>query len=159
MFFRERPAHSTSLINGVDHLTARGAMYISETMHKLAFLAVVVFLCGCGRGAGSGVHLSGTVTIDGKPIPSDATASMSFKPTQGGESAAVPIVDGRYDSPKTPQGRVSVHFSVSRPVGHEKVSERTGEKYREIANLVPPEHSAGMLIEVQDDNSNQNFDL
>jgi hypothetical protein len=128
-------------------------------MQKLGFLAVVVLLCGCGRESSPVAHLSGTVTIDGKPIPSDANASMSFAPTEGGVAVAVTIVDGRYDSPKTPQGKVSVMFSISRSIGPEKVSERTGQKYRDIANLVPPEHAAGMVIEVQEDNSNLNFDL
>lgn len=128
-------------------------------MQKLGLLAALVFFCGCGPGSSPSAHLSGTVTIDGKPIPADATASLSFVPTDSSKAVALPIVDGRYDSPRTPQGKITVHFSISRPTGPEKVSERTGEKYRDIANLVPPEHAAGMVIEVQGDNSSQNFDL
>jgi hypothetical protein len=103
--------------------------------------------------------LAGTVTVHGEPVPSDAQAALSFAPLDGGEAVSVPIVNGRYDSPDTPKGKVLVKFYISQPVGPEKVSERTGEKYRDIANLVPPEHAAGMVIEVQGDKSNQDFDL
>ncbi len=125
----------------------------------IGFAAVVVGLCGCGVGGTPSAHLSGDVTIDGKPVPADAIASLSFVPTKGGEAVAVSIVDGHYDSPQSPQGKVSVLFSISKPFGPEKVSERTGEKYRDVMNLVPPEHAAGIAIEVQGDNSNQDFDL
>lgn len=128
-------------------------------MEKLRFFAVVLLLCGCGKASAPAIHLAGTVTIDGKPIPADAQAALSFAPSNGGESVSVPIVGGRYDSPKTPEAKVTVKFYISQPVGPEKISERTGEKYQDIANLVPPEHEGGMVIEVQGDNTSQNFDL
>ena len=108
---------------------------------------------------GPTAHVAGTVTINGDPVPSDAEAALSFKPLGGGELASVPITNGRYDSPRTPQGSVLVNFYISRRVGPIKTSERTGEKYQDIANLVPPEHAAGMSLEVSGDNLNQNFDL
>jgi hypothetical protein len=103
--------------------------------------------------------LAGTVTINGNPVPSDAEAAVSFKPLGGGESVSVPITNGRFDSPRTPQGSVLVNFYISRRVGPIKTSERTGEKYQDIANLVPPEHAAGMSLEVSGDNLNQDFEL
>jgi hypothetical protein len=128
-------------------------------LQKFGMVVVVSLLCGCGQGSKPTTHLAGTVTIDGKPVPADAQATISFAPTQGGESVSVPIVGGRYDSPNSPEGKLSVRFYISQPVGPEKVSERTGEKYRDIANLVPPDREAGMVIEVQEDNTSQNFDL
>jgi hypothetical protein len=103
--------------------------------------------------------LAGTVTIDGNPVPSDAEAALSFAPLGGGQSVSVPITSGRYDSPKTPHGSVIVKFYISRRVGPMKTSERTGEKYQDIANLVPSDHAAGMSLEVNGDNLNQDFEL
>jgi hypothetical protein len=128
-------------------------------MQKLGILAVAVLLCGCGKASTPTTHLSGAVTIDGKPIPAEAQAALSFVPAQGGKVVSVHIVGGRYDSPDTPEGKISVKFDISQPVGPEKVSERTGEKYREIANLVPPDRAAGIVIEVQGDDSQRDFDL
>jgi hypothetical protein len=127
---------------------------------QLTMVCIVLFVAGgCGRNAIPTAHLNGAVTIKGKAIPPDAKASLSFAPAKGGESISVPIVDSRYDSPETPAGSVSVKFYISKLVGPEKVSQRTGEKYHDIANLVPPEHAAGMVIEVSGDNANQDFAL
>ena len=128
-------------------------------MRRLIVLAVLVLMPGCGEGSSSTAHLAGAVTIDGKPVPADAQAALSFQPRGGGEVVSVPITNGRYDSPRTPQGPVSVNFYISRPVGPVKKSERTGEDYRDTANLVPAEHAAGMLLEVSGDNLNQDFKL
>jgi hypothetical protein len=124
----------------------------------LAF-AVLFLLAGCGKHSAPTAHLAGTVTIKGTPVPSDAHAALSFSSLDGGGSVSVPITSGRYDSPTTPQGSVSVKFYISRPVGPEKVSERTGEKYQDFANLVPPEYAAGLVLEVNGDNVNHDFDL
>jgi hypothetical protein len=128
-------------------------------MRKLIVLAVMLLMSGCGESSAPTAHLAGTVTIKGKPVPADAEAALSFQPLGGGESVSVPIKNGRYDSPKTPEGSVSVKFYISRPVGPVKTSERTGQEYQDIANLVPPEHAAGMAIEVSGDNMNQDFQL
>lgn len=124
-----------------------------------AVLVVLFLMLGCDVSSVPTAHLAGSVTIKGKPVPADAKAALSFQPLGGGESVSVPITSGRYDSPNTPQGSVSVKFYISRPVGPEKVSERTGGKYQDIANLVPPEHAAGITIEVSGDNLNQDFEL
>ena len=124
----------------------------------LAF-AVLFLLSGCGKSAAPTAHLAGTVTIKGAPVPADAKAALSFSPLDGDESVSVPITNGRYDSPATPQGSVSVKFYISHLVGPEKVSERTGERYRDFENLVPPEHAAGVVLQVSGDNVNQDFEL
>jgi hypothetical protein len=130
------------------------------SMRQLLALAIIIFLMsGCRDGSGPNAHLAGTVTINGKPVPSDADAAVSFQPQGGGQSVTVPITNGRYDSPSTPQGSVLVKFYISRRVGPIKTSERTGEKYQDTANLVPPDHAAGMSLVVSGDNVNQDFDL
>ncbi len=72
---------------------------------------------------------------------------------------SAPITNGRYDSPKTPQGSVLVKFYISRRTGPVKISERTGKEYQDIANLVPPARTAGMNIEVSEENLSQDFGL
>jgi hypothetical protein len=113
---------------------------------------------GCGFG-GDTAHLAGSVSIGGKPVPADAEASLSFTSPDGENTVAVKIVDSKYDSPKTPTGTVTVHFNIQQPVGPAKVSERTGQQYRDMQNMVPPQYAAGTPLEVTGDDQNRNFDL
>jgi hypothetical protein len=128
-------------------------------MRKFIVLVAVIFVPGCEENSEPTARLAGTVTINGKPVPADAEAALSFAPLRGGTSVSVPITAGRYDSPKTPLGKLLVKFYISQSVGPVKKSERTGKDYRDIANLVPPEHAAGLTIDVSEDNLNLNFDL
>jgi hypothetical protein len=125
----------------------------------LSASAALFLASGCGKSDSPKAHLAGRVTIKGASVPSDADAAISFAPLAGGQSVSVPIVDGRYDSPQTPEGKVTVKFYISQPIGPEKESERTGEKFRDVANLVPAKHAAGIVLEVRGDNSNQDFAL
>jgi hypothetical protein len=128
-------------------------------MRTLLLLAILVLMSGCATSSKPTAHLAGAVTINGEPVPGDADAALSFEPIGGGKPMSVPIVNGRYDSRETPQGPVLVKFFISRRVGPIKTSERTGEKYQDIVNLVPPEHAAGVTIEVSGENLNQDFVL
>jgi hypothetical protein len=129
-------------------------------MRTLIPVLIVLFLMsGCGKRSAPTAHLAGAVTINGQPVPADAEAALSFEPQAGGRSVSVAITSGRYDSPNTPQGSVLVRFYISQRVGPVKVSERTGQEYQDIANIVPPQHAAGMTIEVSGDNLNQDFAL
>jgi hypothetical protein len=114
---------------------------------------------GCGLDAGKTVSLSGNVTIGGKPIPSDAQAFITFATKSDGaeRSVSVPIKEGRYESPRTPQGQVFVSFRINR-TGPEKMSERTGELYRDIISLLP-RNQTGESVLVEEDNSDLDFDL
>jgi hypothetical protein len=99
------------------------------------------------------------VTINGQPIPAEAQARVTFVPTSTtqGDPATVEIVGGKYDCPNAPQGNVLAQFSITKP-GAEYMSGR-GEKARELIILVPAASTAGVTIEVTDDNLEQNFDL
>jgi len=121
-------------------------------------LACLLFVTGCGDDLGPTAHLAGTVTLRGKPIPPDAQAGISFQPATG-EAVKVLIVDGKYDSPETPQGNVIVTFHIAKPMGPVKTSPRTGKEYQNVKNIVPPRHAVGIPIEVSEDDLNQNFDL
>lgn len=125
----------------------------------IGIFLVLALTSGCSRSGPATAHLSGAVTIKGEPVPADAQAGLSFEPLGGGKSVSAKIVDGKYDAPDAPQGSVLVKFYISRPVGPKKVSERTGQEFQDIANIVPPEHAAGVKIEVSGDNLNQDFKL
>jgi hypothetical protein len=122
--------------------------------------AVGLFTAGCTKSGPREVHLQGEVTLNGAPVPSDATAFINFAPAAGGASSvSVPVKDGRYDSPQTPAGPLKVSFDISHPVGPERKSERTGLTYRDIESLVPAKYATGIQLDVQTDQSNQDFHL
>jgi hypothetical protein len=124
------------------------------------FAAIGVVATGCTKAGPREVHLQGEVTLNGAPVPSDATAFINFAPAAGGaNSVSVPVKDGRYDSPQTPAGPLKVSFDISHPVGPERKSERTGLTYRDIESLVPAKYATGIQLDVQTDQPNQDFHL
>ncbi len=60
---------------------------------------LVLLLAGCG-GAPPRVHVWGTVTLDGTPIP-EGTIEFTPLPGTAGPSTGAGIVDGAYDIPAT----------------------------------------------------------
>ncbi len=66
----------------------------SSVKSLLPFLVLGLFTCGCGNTAPS---VSGTVTIDGKPVP---TGSISFVPISSGATVGSPIENGNYQISK-----------------------------------------------------------
>jgi hypothetical protein len=105
-------------------------------------------------------HLAGTVTLGGKPLPGDAQGTIVFKPASADvTSATAAIVNGQYDSPETPTGAVKVYFNITKPSGRTFKSSRTGETVNEVASIVPASQAAGVDLNIEGDNSSQNFDL
>ena len=138
---------------------------LDEFPRRVVFGVSVVWLAvalGCSGSSGAGAHVSGRVTLDGKPLPADAKAFVIFAPaatTEQSQSVSVPVVNGAYDSPNTPVGSVKVFFDVTKATGPVKKSERTGEDYQDVINLVPSEFGAGVARTVDGDMADQNFDL
>ena len=116
---------------------------------------------GCGKGSsGQTAHLSGSVTLDGKPLPADAQASITFQPTKGnkGRAIAVPIVNGQYDSPDTPLGSVSAILNLNIPTGKMVMSERMGGEVPEIETVTLSSNEAGGIkLDITEDKSDQGF--
>ena len=123
-------------------------------------LTLVMECCGCGQGGGDTVHLAGKVTLDGKPLPAGARASITFRPNDPKVKAVtMPIVDGKYDSPQTPKGAFKASFEINVPTGKKLMSDRTGEQYDETQNVVPPKYQQGIELNVTDDNLAHDFNL
>lgn len=135
----------------------------SWLLRVLFTLSALLVTAGCGSGSTSEdtAHWQGTVTIGGNPLPADAVGSITFRPV--GESSAKPvtvqIVDGTYDSPATPRGKVKAYVNVSKPTGRTMHSDRTGQDVPEMESIVPPERSMGIDLDVEGDNSEANIEL
>lgn len=119
----------------------------------------LLLLVGCGQGGGKTHHLAGEVTLNGHALPDDVEASLTFSPADGGESVVVPVVSGKYDSPNTPAGKVTLRFYITSPHGPIRVNSRTGENYRDQIDLVPGQYAGGVPIEVNEDNLDRNYPL
>jgi hypothetical protein len=129
---------------------------------SLAAIAVAGAL-GCGGAGGKATaHLQGTVTLDGKPLPADASAHVQFVPTGKDKDpappASAPVINGRYDAPTVPVGAVRVIFNITQPSGPEFVNDRGGTERASIS-LVPEKYGSGIDLTVTGDNAAQDFDL
>lgn len=121
---------------------------------------IVLLTCCCGCGSQPPARLQGSVTLGGKDLPADAQAFIVFATgSNRSASVSVPIIAGRYDSPQTPRGDVTVFFEISHPVGGEQTSDRTGLTYRNYATLVPPKYATGIPLQVVGDDEMRDFDL
>lgn len=139
---------------------ARPAARVGLSLQWLLVLGCAIAATGCGSKSGATAHLQGSVTLDGKPLPDDATAFIMFAPDgKGADSVSVPITKGRYDAVKVPQGPVKVFFDITRPVGPTKKSEHTGQSFRDTANLVPDKYATGIPLKVDGDDPNRDFQL
>lgn len=130
--------------------------------HAAVSCVLVAVMTGCHSDSSADVaHWSGEITIDGQPLPDDATGTISFRPVGGGTApaAGAPIENGRYDSPNTPKGSVMVYFDIQQPTGKSHYSERVGQEIQETKSIVPAEHGQGIQKEVTGDNLEADFDL
>lgn len=118
-------------------------------------------IAGCGQGTSKPTaHLTGEVTLKGQPLPPDATGTIMFRPTAKGmaKTAGVPIAAGKFDSPNTPVGEVTVYFSVQVPTG-KMISDAGGPPFPEMRSIVPAAATNGVKLSVTEDKDGQNFNL
>lgn len=108
-----------------------------------AVIAVVLFtFTGCGGDGPDLAPVSGTVTMDGKPMDN---VSVTFEPAGGGGSRGITGPDGRYqlshllqDSPGAAVGkhRVTIVTHQAQPVADDaKYSEKIPAKYNTESTL------------------------
>lgn len=139
-----------------------GKASLNQRVWSLAVLVVALQLCGCSAESigPPTVHLAGAVTIDGKPLPDDAEASIMFKPTARGQAKSVNVIinEGRYDAQHVPRGKVRAFLNIQRPTGR-MISEAGGSPYPEVLPIISAEYGVGIALDASDDNLEQNFDL
>jgi hypothetical protein len=136
-----------------------GRLFSSFSLSTLLIIAA-----GCGSAARTEpvAKLEGTVTIGGKPLPSDAEGSVTFMPTARGEAPPVQagLAAGHYKAENVPKGQVTATFHISRLTGKMlKASPDDIHPTPERIDLVPEALRAGLKVEVKGDNPRQDFDL
>ena len=133
---------------------------ISSILVCMLALAVVV---GCGSGSKKGptVKWSGTVTIEGQPLPSNAQGQIivqSNNATGASRGDQADIVNGSYSLQSVPKGEVTVSFNIytTAPSKDPMDAERGVE---ETTNLVPDRWLNGVIDTADKNDSAKNFDL
>jgi hypothetical protein len=107
--------------------------YISYIVLSLG----IVTLAGCGGvdDAPQTVTVNGTVTFDGKPLP---TGEIIFRPTEGnGRVDAAAIKDGKYSLECTLGGRVVTITALREVPGVVAQELETGEAGGEVEQYIP----------------------
>jgi hypothetical protein len=110
-------------------------------MNKIVFGILASFIlaaaiCGCGFGQ-SGAQISGSVTLDGKPLPK---GHIVFIPNMGvkGKSTTAEIVDGKYGVIQQVQtlGMHKVDIRAERPTGKKVPSGMPGPPIDEMVQYL-----------------------
>jgi hypothetical protein len=123
----------------------------------LSILLIVTALVGCeSKPAVPGAHLAGAVTIAGQAVEE---GSIVFTPVGGarGRAVGVKVNAGHYDCPYVPLGQSLVQIYALRPTG--KMVEVMGTMKPEMEDLVPKKYRDGITIDIQGDNTKQDFSL
>jgi hypothetical protein len=127
------------------------------------FAVILVAASGCSGGSSSGrtAHLQGSVTVGGKPIPPQAEASITIRPTGINQANAsyAKIIDGRFDMPDAPKGKVMVSFSIQNPTGKMIKYDEFSRPEPELISLAPQSWKDGQEMQVDGDKSDMVFDL
>jgi hypothetical protein len=131
---------------------------MAKLVPRLLLIAVALFaVAGCSPSTKG--EVSGTVTMDGKPVEDGMIAFFSVDrsaPTAGGR-----ISDGRYDVVVNP-GLCRVEIRVSKVVGEKKLYETADSPVRPIrAEALPPRYNdqSELQIDVKLGTNEQNYDL
>lgn len=124
--------------------------------------SALVLALGCAGEVGNTARLAGKVTLDGKPIPADAQAAITFQPELGSTAkpVTVPIKNSTYDSPNTPRGFVTAIFNLNIPTGKMVMSERIGKEVAELETVtLHADQVGGISLEVESNETIHDFEL
>ena len=132
--------------------------------YACVMVALLATTAGCGAKKSSNTaHLSGTVTIQGDPLPEDAEGYIQFMPASGGQAqpAHTEIIDSKYDAENVPRGQVTAIFHITRLTGRMVREDNApgATPYPEREDLVPRKHRAGVTIQVEGDDDAHDFEL
>lgn len=126
----------------------------------LVMISALVVAFGCGKAEKHVARIQGVVTIDGQPLPADAMANVSFRPTLPGQgrAAGATVVGGKFDCRDAPLGKVKVYIDVQRVTGR-MIQESDGVPFREVRSIISPKYGSGIDLEITGDDDSQDFDL
>jgi len=134
----------------------------------LCLFSSLLAVVGCGSGGSSGpiVKWSGTVTVAGKPIPTDLVEAFILvrpaNPDQhglAGPTQGEVKPDGTYQLKDVPKGKVVVQFRLMQKTGKMATDPVTKEKTDKLASIVPKDKVNGIEIDATKDDKQMNFDL
>lgn len=120
----------------------------SRLITRLASVGVLAGLCalaGCGGGSDPNlVHVSGTVTVDGKPLP---LGMIVFEPDPAkggrGQQGHAQIKDGKFDTRGADGKAVALGAQVVRITGGDGVNP---EPFTPFGNMLFEEHTVRMDV-------------
>jgi hypothetical protein len=121
----------------------------------------ILFSVGCHSSSNSkAAHIQGAVTIGGRPLPAEVMANISIRPTGVGQGRPVgsTIVDGKFDFPSAPLGKVKVYVDIQHITG-KMIKESDGVPFHETKSIISPKYTSGIDLEITGDNLHQDFDL
>jgi len=121
-------------------------------MNRMIALIAAVFLAGCGRPEVELASVTGTVTLDGKPL---GNAFVQFVPSLGGRAAGGATDEtGHYELDYSAQDKGAL-------VGTAKVLISTGDPESGRKEMVPPKYNrkTELTAEVGPGANVLNFDL
>ncbi len=128
----------------------------------LSCMLAFVLISGCGGSSkGPTVQWSGTVTIEGQAIPSDAQGQIivqSNSATGASRGASADIVNGSYTLPDVPKGEVTVSFDIYKVVPAKDPMD-ADRGITEKSSLVPERWVTGVADTADKSDSAKNFDL
>lgn len=133
--------------------------FTTRMCQTLSVLALAIVLTGCGPDDGM-VSVSGTITIDGRPVPE---GSITFTPLDGkGRPGGGAFENGQFSTRAVPgETAVQIH-------GHEviKIPNPTKEQVErgldtDRKNIVPSVYNtqSKLRVDVSEENNTFNFDL
>jgi len=120
-------------------------------------IGVAIGITGCGKSGYPSATLEGKVTVNQQPL---AEGSLQFLPQEKGQGPVVggAIREGRYLVKDVPLGKVRVLFNSIRKT-HRLPNDELGREQWATENLIPQPVRAGMVIEVTDGQTAQDFEL
>ncbi len=123
------------------------------------FCWAILAVSGCGHGTDySSSTVSGTVTIDGRPV---AKGFITFNPTKQGQgpSAGGKIAEGKYQCERVPVGKQRVTFQTQAGETKTITDVATGQKREVPQNILPPQYLSGVDADIQPDRMTLDFPL
>lgn len=108
----------------------------------LGFVLAFGAALGCGVDSKAGLDVNGSVTLDGKPLP---TGTISFATADGKSLGTAEVADGRYEIPAAAglqPGSYQVEIISVVPTGKTvKNPDFPGETIEEVRNVIPPRYN------------------
>jgi hypothetical protein len=127
------------------------------------FLATLIALAGCGESGPARQPVSGSVTLDGRPL---RAGSITFAPREGTTAATAEVRDGTFRIARSggpAPGPYQVEVVAVEPTGKRiRHPDFPSETTEEVRNLIPPQYNAQtrLFVEVRPDSENSfRFDL